>query len=232
MTFIINVDEDRGALIESTTNRPPADMGIAPMKDWLSQRLSSDGSDRFQHSLGALKKAIELSEKFSLSPEDIHRVSVAALLHDSAKLMKPQDLVNYCETQDIVLIPEDADSPPTLHAFVGAEIVRKELDIEDPVILNAIRYHTTGRSEMSVVEKIVFVADKIEENTRNPLFVQKVTAHLMPYTLASLDETMLYLLDSTMQYLIEKRHVIHSRSLAARNDFIHKCRLHRSALVS
>ena len=114
----------------------------------------------------------------------------------------------------------DRQAPQTLHPFVGAEMVRQEFGIEDADILNAIRYHTTGRAHMGTVEKVVFIADKIEGNTRNPLYIQKMTSKLDPKDSASLDTTMLYILDSTIEFIMGKQQVLHPRTVEARNYFV------------
>lgn len=186
-------------------------------KAWLGQRLSPE---RFEHSVGAYEKAVELAEKFRFSREDCERAAIAGLLHDAAKLMSPAELIAFCEAQGIWIDEMDRRTPQTLHPFAGAELVRAEFDIQDEDTLNAIRYHTTGRAGMSAVEKAVFIADKIEGNTRNPLYVQRMTAGLDPKKPWSLDLTMLYILDSTIQFLMEKHQLIHPRTIEARNDFI------------
>jgi nicotinate-nucleotide adenylyltransferase len=190
-------------------------------KGWLSQQLTPE---RYEHSLGAHEKAVELAEKFQLPLEERERASIAGLLHDSAKLMNSRDLLAHCEQYHIELDEIDRKTPQTLHPFVGAELVRETFHIDEPDILNAIRYHTTGRAGMSRVEKIVYIADKIEGNTRNPLYIQRMTSSLDFRKPWSLDLTMLYLLDSTIQFLMEKRQVIHPRTIEARNDFVNRLR--------
>lgn len=184
---------------------------------WLKQYVSPE---RLAHSIGTHEKAIELAEKFKLSPTEQGQAAVASLLHDAAKLFSTQDLLAYCQRHNIALHPEDEMTPQTIHPFVGADLVQRELGINDIEILNAIRFHTTGRPAMSAVEKIVYIADKIEGNTRNPLFSQKVTANLDATRPESLDVTMLYLLDSTLGFLMDKRQWIHSRTLEARNFYL------------
>lgn len=190
-------------------------------KNWLSQHLSHE---RFEHSIGAHEKAVELAEKFHLPVEERERAAIAGLLHDTAKLMSPAELLEYCDQYHVPIEDVDRKTPQTLHPFVGAELVREAFNIQDPDILNAIRYHTTGRAGMSRVEKIVYIADKIEGNTRNPLYIQKMTAPLDARNAWSLDLTMLYILDSTIQFLMEKHQVIHPRTIEARNDFVTKLR--------
>jgi len=192
-------------------------LDLTQARNWLSQRLSAE---RYDHSLGAQEKAIDLAEKFHLSPEIRERVAVAALLHDAAKLMNPQQLIEFCESRGMHIDAMDRETPQTLHPFVGAELVRQEFNIHDEEILNAIRFHTTGRAGMGMVEKIVYIADKIEGNTRNPLYIRKMTEKLdyrQPWTL---DATLLYILDSTIRFILDKNQVLHPRTLEARNDVL------------
>ena len=196
---------------------------------WLTRLVSPE---RLSHSLGTHDKAKELAEKFHFSPLEYEQAAIGSLLHDAAKLMPPADLFAYCRDHGLAISEDDLASPQTLHPFVGADRVERELGITDPEVLNAIRFHTTGRANMSSVEKVVYIADKIEGNTRNPLFTQKVTAHLEYGNRDSLDETMLYLLDSTLMFLIEKHQAIHPRTLEARNDFIARLRNTASHLPS
>lgn len=196
-------------------------LNLDKAKNWLSQHLSHE---RFEHSLGAHEKAVELAEKFHLPIEERERAAIGGLLHDAAKLMSPAELLDYCDRYNLSIDDIDRKTPQTLHPFVGAELVREAFNIQDPDILNAIRFHTTGRAGMSRVEKIVYIADKIEGNTRNPLYIQKMTAPLDARNAWSLDLTMLYILDSTIQFLMEKHQVIHPRTIEARNDFVSKLR--------
>jgi nicotinate-nucleotide adenylyltransferase len=192
-------------------------ISLEQAKGWLSQRLSPE---RFEHSLGAQEKAVELAEKFHFPAEDIERASLSGLLHDAAKLMSPDELIAFCNDNQLPVEEIDRQTPQTLHPFVGAELVHRELGISDPVLLNAIRFHTTGRAGMSNVEKVVYIGDKIEGNTRNPLYIQHMTSQLDFKKPWSLDLTMLFILDSTIQFLMEKHQVIHPRTIEARNDFV------------
>lgn len=200
-----------------TTNAPFTEKTNAELTQWLQSRLSED---RFLHSLGAQKKALELAQQFGLSAPDRERVSIASLLHDCAKLLSPSELIEQCRSHHIAFTTDEQSSPQTLHPFVGAEMVRRELGIEDEDLLNAIRYHTTGRASMSDVEKVVFIADKIEENTRNPLYTQKIASRLTGSDQDTLNQVVLYIMDSTITFLIEKRQIIHPRTLEARNYFL------------
>lgn len=194
------------------------------MKQWLAQMLSGE---RLEHSLGAQEKAVELVSKYKLSKDLAEKVSIAGLLHDCAKLLSPNELVTYCTEHHLPVDDWDLKTPQTLHPFVGAHLVEHQFGIVDQDILNAIRYHTTGRPEMSVVEKLVFIADKVEGNTRNPLYVQKITANFNFNDEKSIDKTLLYIINSTIQFLMEKNQLIHPRTLAARNDLLETIKQHK-----
>ncbi len=186
-------------------------------QDWLCEKLSKE---RYRHSLGTYEKAVELAQHFTQDETTLKQVALAGLLHDAAKWMGPEALFSYCKTHGVPFSEAEEESPQTLHPFVGAHMVQQDLEIQDETILNAIRYHTTGRAHMGFVEKIVFIADKIEENTRNPLFIKRTTEHLNFKDETSLNRTILYLLESTIMFVMEKRQVIHPRTLEARNDLI------------
>ncbi len=193
------------------------------IRTWLKNRLSED---RFMHSLGAQQKAIELARNFKFDQDVIEKAGMGGLLHDAAKLMTPQELLEACNTFDVPVTEDEKRSPQTLHPFVGAEMVKWEFGITEPDIINAIRYHTTGRAGMTPVEKLVFIADKIEGNTRNPLYIQKITALMNYRDSQTLDKVMLYILDSTITFLIEKRQIIHPRTIEARNDMVQSIKAH------
>lgn len=187
------------------------------LKRWLQGQVSEE---RYFHSLGAQKKAIELARFFKLAPSDVDKAGIAGLLHDCAKQMKPTELFDACQTLGITLTDEERATPQTLHPFVGAELVRWEFSIEDVDILNAMRYHTTGRKGMTDVEKVVFIADKIEENTRNPLYTQKINAQINCQDKRTMDNVVRYILDSTITFLVEKGQIIHPRTIEARNELV------------
>jgi predicted HD superfamily hydrolase involved in NAD metabolism len=170
--------------------------------------------------MGAHQKSDELATQFLLTENEKRQVLIASLLHDCAKLMSPQELIAYAEKYQLGLELMDRQTPQTLHPFVGAHRVEAEFGIEDDEILNAIRYHTTARPAMTLVEKIVFVADKIEENTRDPHRVKQVTQLLDGKDRRTLDQAVLFLLDETIQFLIEKQQLVHLRTIEARNDLV------------
>jgi predicted HD superfamily hydrolase involved in NAD metabolism len=201
----------------STEKAAPPPVQLDHHQAWLLGRVSGR---RFQHSVGAQIRALDLSDKFGLSPEDRKKIALASLLHDAAKEMSPEDLLRYCDDNNLPLTPIERDTTQTIHPVVGAHQVKQLLNVDDEETLNAIRFHTTGRAGMSRVEKVVYLADKLEGNTRNPLFVQKVMSFVDPKRPESLDKALLFLLDSTISFLMEKQQVIHTHTIEARNDLL------------
>ena len=127
---------------------------------WLSENLSEE---RYSHSLGTAECAKELAEKFG---ENADKAYITGLLHDCAKCFSNEKLK---EIIDSNLHVEECEmlNYKTLHAPVSAYIAEKDFGVTDKEILSAIRWHTLGRIGMTTFEKIIFLADKIEPNTRN-----------------------------------------------------------------
>ena len=126
---------------------------------WLKENLNEE---RFEHSLGVAEKAKELAIKFGLNKE---KAELAGLVHDCAKCLSKEELIEimdkYCSVESCEKI-----NPKTFHAPAGTYIAKKEFNIEDKEILSAIRWHTIGHNNMTNFEKVIFIADKIEERTR------------------------------------------------------------------
>ncbi len=118
---------------------------------------------RYKHCLGVAKTAVYLAEKYGADPQ---KAKIAGLLHDITKNMTDDEQITFCEKRRISLTDADLDSPQVIHAITAEYLVKYKIFINDPEILSAIRYHTTGRKNMSLLEKIIYVADFIEP-TRN-----------------------------------------------------------------
>ena len=109
----------------------------------------------YEHSLRTAKYALRLNYKLALGL-DYDKVFLAGVLHDCAK--------NMCaEPHDTQGVPSDSIGSPVEHQFLGAIVAKSEYGIEDKDVLNAIKYHTTGKKEMSLLEKLIFCSDMLEE---------------------------------------------------------------------
>lgn len=127
--------------------------------DWLKNNLSSE---RFSHSLGTAKCAQELAKFYNLNEDKAY---TAGLLHDCAKCFSNDKLLEIIQNN---LDIEECEmlNYKTLHAPVSAHIAQNDFGVDDKELLSAIRWHTLGKLDMTLFEKVIFLADKIEPNTR------------------------------------------------------------------
>lgn len=114
---------------------------------------------RYRHSLRVMEAAGALARRHGLDGE---RTRLAALLHDCARSRENAELLDLAGDYGLTLRDIDRESPVLLHGRVGAELARFELGIDDPEILDAIRFHTAGHPHMGPADKVVFLADLIE----------------------------------------------------------------------
>ena len=119
--------------------------------------------DRFDHTLGVAYTAANLAFAHGA---DTTKALIAGYLHDCAKCMSHEDQIKICEKNGIEITEVERKNHSLLHAKVGMFLAKTEYEIDDEDILNAIRWHTTGRENMSLLEKIVYIADFIEPNRR------------------------------------------------------------------
>jgi len=117
--------------------------------------------ERYMHTLGVAYTAQALAMRWG---GDLDKAYLAGLLHDCAKCIKRSDRLPLCEKWGIVLSEAELANSALLHAKMGEHLASAKYHVTDPEILSAIRFHTTGRPEMSLLEKIVFLADYVEPN--------------------------------------------------------------------
>lgn len=137
------------------------------IKEWLKENLNEE---RYSHSLGTAECAKELADKFNLNSEKAY---IAGLLHDCAKCFSTEMLLEIIKNN---LDVEESEmlNYKTLHAPVSAYYAEKEFGVSDKEIISAIRWHTLGQIDMTDFEKIIFLADKIEPNTRNKEYREEI----------------------------------------------------------
>ncbi|WP_294728074.1 bis(5'-nucleosyl)-tetraphosphatase (symmetrical) YqeK [Fusobacterium nucleatum] len=149
---------------------------------------------RFTHTLGV----VEMSEKLAkIYNANIEKCKVAALLHDICKEMNMEYIKNICKNNFInELSEEDLENNEILHGFAGAYYVKNELGINDKEILNAIKYHTVGAKDMTLLKKIVYIADAIEYGRNYPSVVE-----IREETFKNLDKGILMEIEHKEEYL-------------------------------
>lgn len=168
---------------------------------------------RYIHTIGVMETAIVLAQKYG---EDMKKAETAAILHDIAKYAD-------IEWMESIVRNENLDSrligwgSELLHGPVGAYIAQSEFGITDVELLNAIRFHTTGRAGMSRLEKIVFVADMIEPNRRFD-----GVDRLRKKAQKNLDKAMSACVRHTLAFLIDTKQPIYPLSIECYNDMMNR----------
>ena len=149
---------------------------------------------RFEHTLGVTYTAACLAMCYDV---DTERAEIAGLLHDCAKCLSNEKKVALCKMQSIEINMTEAKNPFLLHAKAGAYLAQHKYGIGDEDILNAVRYHTTGRPGMSTLEKIIFIADYIEPGRDHSARLPE----LRRLAFVDLDRALAEILKDTLSYL-------------------------------
>ncbi|NGP43487.1 HD domain-containing protein [Bacillaceae bacterium SIJ1] len=177
-------------------------------EDYVTPKLTEA---RKNHTLGVVEAAVELAKRYGA---DEDKAALAAMLHDVAKCLPPEEQKEYLQAKgighDLLQFHHN-----TWHAVVGAHMVFVELGIDDEDIIHAIRYHTTGRAGMSLLEKIIFIADYIEPNRR----FEGVDG-VRDLAEQSLDAAIIQALSNTIGYLVNANQTVAPDSFLAYNDTI------------
>lgn len=181
--------------------------------DKIKKRLKENVSKhRYTHTLGVIKAAGYLAKKYDANEESAY---IAALLHDYAKNFSEEQLKEYLIKNNLQADETMLKSYQLLHGKVAAHISKVEFNIEDEDILNAIKYHTTGRRKMSKLEKIIYLADFIEEN-RDYSGVEQLRSIVDE----GLNEAVLQALNNTIKYVLSIDGLLHINTVEARNSLI------------
>ena len=129
---------------------------LEKIDELLKKRLTQE---RYLHTQGVMYTAAVLAMKYH---ENIYDAMIAGLLHDCGKFSTFQEQLEKVRDYDIDLSDDERENPALIHASLGAHLAKHEFFVTEEPILRAIRYHTTGRPEMTMLEKIIYIADKIE----------------------------------------------------------------------
>ena len=148
----------------------------------------------FEHTVGVEYTAAALAMCHGAS---VSEARIAGLLHDCAKCLSDRRQLSVCEKYGISVSELEKRNPFLLHAKVGACLAREKYGVEKEDILNAILYHTTGREEMSLLEKIIFVADYIEPGRKKASNLEEIRK----LAFQDLDQAMIRILEDTLSYL-------------------------------
>ena len=181
--------------------------------EWLKENLDDE---RFEHSIGVAQTAIELAQRFG---QDKDKAYLAGLLHDCAKCYPKEELIKIIQNN---LSVEECEliNPKTFHAPVGAYVAKNVFGVTDEEILSAIRWHTIGKLNMTDFEKVVFVADKIEPNTRPQEYIDKIKPRLDEEN--GLDKALLECYKGTIMSLVDRDLKICVSTIEIYNELLRK----------
>jgi len=172
---------------------------------------------RYRHSLSVQQLARKLAK---IHGADEKKASMAGLVHDCAKGMSPFQSFRAAKRYGIQLDNIERKHTGILHAIIGGELAADQFGIDDTEILNAIQSHTTGRSQMSLMDKILYVADYAEPFRE---YEGATTARELAYE--NIDMAMLEAIEQKIQHLLEKKASIHPRTIAARNEMLQRLKI-------
>lgn len=151
-------------------------------------------SKRFEHTLGVEYTAAALAMRYD---EDIMKAQTAGLLHDCAKCMSNEKRLSICEKHNISVNKIERKNPFLLHAKVGSYIAMQKFHVHDSDTVNAILNHTTGRPDMSLLEKIIYVADYIEPGRKQAPNLTEIRK----LSFLDIDAALYRILEDTLVYL-------------------------------
>ncbi len=180
---------------------------IYSLYDKMEEKL---GHHRYIHSVGVAGTAVSLAMKYG---ENIYKAQIAGILHDCAKCYDDEELVRLCRKKEIEVTDFEEKHGFLLHAKYGAYLAENKYGIRDEDILNAIRWHTTGREEMSLLEKIIFISDYIEP-TRNKAENLSVIRN-EAFNGNDIDKVLLMIMSETIKYLNASDNSIDTTTISA-----------------
>lgn len=176
-------------------------------KRLLKQRLDEY---RYRHSLAVAEQASHLAKRYG---GDIEKAYRAGLLHDITKNDSPDSQLACLKRAGVTLTPIEQCSPKLWHAITGALVAQSDLSIEDGEIVSAIRYHTTGKAGMTLLEKIIYIADYTSADRTYP--DAQTVRQLVE---EDLDKAVLYALSYTVSHLSARQVPIHPDTIEAYNE--------------
>lgn len=211
----IKAGENTDELLDSTVRAYIAENKLytdkyTPLRRLLRERLVEK---RYIHSLNVADSARELAIKYGADEEKAY---FAGLVHDIMKNASEEEQLQIMEKGGIILSRTEKENKKLWHAMAGECYLRIEKGITDEDILNAVRYHTTGRAGMSLLEKVVYIADyiSVERDYDDVDVMRELSIN------KGLDEAALYALKFSFKSLSKKEKLIHTDSVEYYNELI------------
>jgi predicted HD superfamily hydrolase involved in NAD metabolism len=182
---------------------------VENIKSRLRQCLNAK---RYSHSIGTMEVCLALSKHYGYNED---KAEIAGLLHDCAKNLGSDILFNIAKENELEPDEVQVSQPGLLHGVIGAVIAKKDYGIYDDDILHAIKFHTTGCKNMSILDKIVYIADYIE-----PGRDFKGIGKLRSLVYEDMDAALLNMMNISISYIIKRGQMLHIDTIEARNSII------------
>ena len=185
------------------------------------------GEKRYFHTLEVEKMAIRLGEIYA--KDEIPMLRAAALLHDVTKERTTEEHIAICEGAGLLVLKAERKSPKMFHAKTAALVIpNKYPDFATEELINAVRYHTTGRADMTIEEKIIYLADYIDMSRtyedcvalRNFFFDFDFENTSDEEKISHLNDTLIMSYNLTIKGLLEDNKHIDKTTFEARNYLI------------
>lgn len=181
-------------------------LSINEMKEYLKENLKPT---RYEHTLGVAETAKKLA---ALNGIDEEKAEIAGLAHDVAKNLSKEEMLQIIKENNISLSLVEENNINLWHSIIAPIVARNELKICDEDVLKSLRWHTTGKEDMSVLEKIIYIADMIEPSRDfNGL------EEIRKVTFENLDKGVYVGLTHTIKFLLDKDLLIDDNTIKARN---------------
>lgn len=184
---------------------------IEKIKENLSKLMDNA---RYNHILGTLQIALGLAERHNLEEKKVY---LAALLHDYAKIFSREEMADYIAIHKIPLDRIEEKTPSIWHGLISAHIAKEEFGISDEEVLRTVKIHSTADEKMSILDKVIYVADYIEPRGEVRSYDRR---ELLLLAEDDLNEATLKAIDLSLEHLIKEKKLIHPRSIKARNELL------------
>lgn len=166
-------------------------------------------SYRFEHSVNVMKMAESLAKHYGT---DINKARIAGILHDCGKNYKGDDAREFIKNMGYEADEVEMLQPKLLHGIISKYLAKAIYGVTDEEILGAIRWHTTGKAGMNLLEKIIYVADYIE-----PLRSFEGIEKMRKVAFDDLDRCIVYCSESTIEFILKKGVLLHKNTVETRN---------------
>ncbi len=178
--------------------------------NYLNKNLSTQ---RYKHTICCANLSVELAQIYGANKDKAYK---AGLLHDVAKEISVEQMQEYIKKYGMQVDIYMKNNSALLHAYASAAMAQAMFGVDDREILNAITYHTTGKENMTLLEKIIFIADAADESRTYDKKIQE----WRELAKKDIDAAILKVLDFNIIKVVNRGFVLHENTVKARNYLV------------